>query len=567
MFRAVYSNQIAGVPVGADMATMMQPVNQLSGNNAVMQGFPVTLQDGRTVMYCVPASGSPATTTIGASHPQQQQQQSQQTHFIPFPAAPTGQAWPQASTQDSLSLSQLSADNAASQMWFAANQNGTASGAPASATAAGPLNSAPILMQAPLLMPSFAVDKHPSSVLSYTTNGLSSPGRGVGATAGTNATSNFNASATSIASSSALAAGAAGGNIAMGHLSPASGNPGFQMPVPLPQGHAAAPPQPQACYWINHTTGTVTPMRPEEMTASSMSHSTSVPSYTVAPPPPPAPAPAMPMSVPSASASVSSAPAFFMAPQGAYGGSIVPPFSASLSGTTTYAVPALLPLPPPPVKTLNGLQYQLGELYEGFVKRYNPNRGFGFLTATTHIAFCREDAGGAAESTPSGSATEMPATATVKEVRTAVHVGDIFVHQSYMHMQGFRTLPVGGRVRFRVGYKDGQQTFQAVEVELLPQVLPLNMEIPGFTTMASLANTGDANGAGTMMMLPATELLGGAAAPASQMPQTPSDAPSVVASIQSCGRAVNYTPSDDDGDDEEDQAVIELAFDMYSKFE
>lgn len=202
---------------------------------------------------------------------------------------------------------------------------------------------------------------------------------------------------------------------------------------------------------------------------------------------------------------------------------------------------------------VNGLQYSPHGLYEGYVKRYNPVRGFGFLTAThqlvsqaTNDKKTPSESGDNAVSSSSLSSSSAPALAVaaasgvtqystspippaphhsqpshpgsvgdqsndgeaekgahhhhyasatvhtaggetnkhtdssdketeMRYVRVPLYVGDIFVHQSYVNMHGFRSLPVGGRVRFRVGFLNGQRSFQAVNVELLPQVLPPSM--------------------------------------------------------------------------------------------
>lgn len=238
---------------------------------------------------------------------------------------------------------------------------------------------------------------------------------------------------------------------------------------------------------------------------------------------------------------------------------------------------------PPPVETaasnstttaqqlkVNGTQYSLFALYEGYVKRYNPVRGFGFLTAASQLipiaagpqpepqyfteattlphdrsdmalfehentppqglgmfGGCnsrlhggRKDYDGSrinvftASTTsitdaslatpfnnPHGSTREgdrypyaveggedsphdgtalTNTTSTpdegVRYHRVRTYVGDIFVHQSNVHMKGFRSLPVGGRVRFQVGLLSGQNAFQAINVELLPQTVPAHRQ-------------------------------------------------------------------------------------------
>ena len=215
------------------------------------------------------------------------------------------------------------------------------------------------------------------------------------------------------------------------------------------------PSQPQACFWVNSTTGAIKAMTADEVAvAMSASRGAALPAYAVTP---------LPL------------------PPASFSSSIAPVLATALPGAVPYIPIVAVPSTPPPApKTMNGIQYEHGELYEGFVKRYNPNRGFGFLTATHHIKPDGVAARSSASTTsaPNGNhnLSSASAPASAQECRVPVHLGDIFVHQSYMHMQGFRTLPVGGRVRFRVGYKDGQQTFQAVDVELLPQVVPQSME-------------------------------------------------------------------------------------------
>ncbi|CCW69821.1 unnamed protein product [Phytomonas sp. Hart1] len=240
-----------------------------------------------------------------------------------------------------------------------------------------------------------------------------------------------------------------------------------------------------------------------------------------------------------------------------YGGCVAEPAGLPGAPNTMFAMP-LAPQPLPKLeKRLNGLNYTPGSLYEGYVKRYNPVRGFGFLTAT-HQVFSATDAAlggstttvkelerstteapdlngistesspeisfmpnemdpGAAgdgrptdtlstsllkvgtcmqlepkphslleEMPPDASSTSFPSadsttSASTKSVRSytcvPIKLGDIFVHQSYVEMHGFRTLPVRGRVRFQVSYMEGQSSYQAINVELLPQVVPLDLDL------------------------------------------------------------------------------------------
>ncbi|KPI87236.1 hypothetical protein ABL78_3673 [Leptomonas seymouri] len=237
---------------------------------------------------------------------------------------------------------------------------------------------------------------------------------------------------------------------------------------------------PQGCFWLDSGNGTLKAMTAEEVAAavatSMASHNAAVSAYAMSPPPLSATTATARMMLPDSMASatacsVASAPSF-RAPVG-------PSFAAAVPGGVPYIpIMAMPPSLPPAPKTMNGLQYEYGEVYDGVVKRYNPNRGFGFLTATHHI---KMDGASPADALTAAKSSHHCATSTEPAVmgrRIPVQLGDIFVHQSYMHMQGFRILPVGGRVRFRVGYKDGQQTFQAVDVQLLPQVIPQSIEAP-----------------------------------------------------------------------------------------
>ncbi|EKG05996.1 hypothetical protein TCSYLVIO_002921 [Trypanosoma cruzi] len=148
-----------------------------------------------------------------------------------------------------------------------------------------------------------------------------------------------------------------------------------------------------------------------------------------------------------------------------------------------------------PLSKENGTRYELGEWYEGVVKRYNPMRGFGFLTATHHLKVIspsiplrpQPQQQQRQKSTTTATKTTVPPTTTaggvatqlkkldakdsidtgVKAhvVRTPVSVGDIFVHQSYIQMQGFRALSVGDKVVFRIGVLPGKKAHQAVSVQ------------------------------------------------------------------------------------------------------
>lgn len=150
----------------------------------------------------------------------------------------------------------------------------------------------------------------------------------------------------------------------------------------------------------------------------------------------------------------------------------------------------------------NGSNYELGEWYEGVVKRYNPMRGFGFLTATHHLRVISPPTQQSLQPTASmngttinkgtGVNTTIGATADAKGItmitsevekavdtkkndvsadvqarveRTVVSLGDIFVHQSYIQMQGFRALSIGDRVVFRIGVLHGRKAHQAVSVQ------------------------------------------------------------------------------------------------------
>ncbi|KAG8340550.1 hypothetical protein TRVL_08622 [Trypanosoma vivax] len=119
----------------------------------------------------------------------------------------------------------------------------------------------------------------------------------------------------------------------------------------------------------------------------------------------------------------------------------------------------------------NGTFYEVGEWYEGVVKRYNPMRGFGFLTATHHLRVTSAKKSVAAAGNGDGQCGENTSNAdtsilTLPEVlSTPVKIGDVFVHQSYIQMQGFRSLEVGDRVVFRIGVFQGKNHRQAVSVQ------------------------------------------------------------------------------------------------------
>ncbi|KAG5471352.1 hypothetical protein LSCM1_01436 [Leishmania martiniquensis] len=531
MFRAVYSNPLALVPASNSMSAGPPPMplgQPYSSCAQVMQGYPVALSGGRAV-YCVPAMNEGSL---------------QQVSYFP----PAAQCWSSTSTASSAQP----AAEAYSSVLFA----------PCTSSANVSASGSPTLLQPILSAPTFSTDKqlpppissHPSSTLSRMTRDVSFSGE---------ATTALDASTTSVTSSNVGSSAAAGtatvANGTMASMGVSSALPCFQMALPLSAGTmtavAASPQQPQACFWVNHATGALTPMRAEDMVAiGETSASTCMHSYAV-PPPPPVTSPST-----SASTSATSVSPYLTAAQvSSFGGAMMPSFSPSLSGSTAFVLPALPPPPPPPAKILNGLQYQLGELYEGVVKRYNPNRGFGFLTATSHITVSNDNTAGSANgpSPVSSSPAASPVSGTAeaeapKEHHTPVHLGDIFVHQSSMHMEGFRTLPVGGRVRFRIGYKDGQQTLHAVDVELLPQVLPPNLEVAS-TAMskqeAEIAGLGEAIGSTTSMPR--------AAQPATCVSEKASKG------LPSDAYAINCTPSDVD-DEKGDEPLIELAYDMCS---
>ncbi|KAG8343409.1 hypothetical protein TRVL_05763 [Trypanosoma vivax] len=126
-----------------------------------------------------------------------------------------------------------------------------------------------------------------------------------------------------------------------------------------------------------------------------------------------------------------------------------------------------------PSRHCNGMMYELGGWYEGVVKRYNPMRGFGFLTATHHLRVVpsgrspcstREKGCSAGDGSSMGDNSGKPDTYP-RLVSTPVTVGDVFVHQSYIQMQGFRALSIGDRVVFRIGVLDGKKAHQAVSVQ------------------------------------------------------------------------------------------------------
>ncbi|TPP41483.1 Cold-shock DNA-binding domain family protein [Leishmania donovani] len=479
MFHAVYSNPVTSVPASNRMIAGPQPLPpQLphSSGSQMMRDCPLSLNDGRTVIYCVPAKNEASLQQV--------------SYFRTL-----GQRW-----------SSASADNTAQRT---AETHSTVCFASCASGANGGAGGSPVLLQPAMGLPAFVTDKQqlpsmvaqPSPTLSRLTSGLCSTSEG---------TTTFGASTTSVTSST-VGSGAATGTAAttngsMSHTSTSPGLPGFQMSVSLPTSAitavAAPPQQPQTCFWLSHTTGALTPIRKEDM----MAISDTIPTYLMAP-------------------QVSS-----------FGGAMVQAFSESLSGSTAFS---------------------------GFVKRYNPNRGFGFLTATAHVTMVNDGSNSdSVTGTPIASlnatTTAVPTTReaeTPKEHRTPVHLGDIFVHQSSMQMEGFRTLPVGGRVRFRIGYKDGQQTLQAVSVELLPQVLPPNVE------MASSASSTQQTAAAVPNQKTESMASWSQAAP-----------PSICAGDSSVnarrleGCAINFA-SEDDGDHKDDEPLIELAYDMYASFE
>ncbi|AAZ11042.1 'Cold-shock' DNA-binding domain containing protein, putative [Trypanosoma equiperdum] len=149
--------------------------------------------------------------------------------------------------------------------------------------------------------------------------------------------------------------------------------------------------------------------------------------------------------------------------------------------------PAPPPPPPPPIAAVvsrhgNGMMYGLGEWYEGIVKRYNPMRGFGFLTATHHLQVTSPSGGsgtfsdGNADGRSQQQQQTTPPQPTLE--RTPVAVGDVFVHQSYIRMHGFRALSAGDRVAFRVGKLPGKDANQAVSVQLLATARPVLPSTP-----------------------------------------------------------------------------------------
>ncbi|CCW71584.1 unnamed protein product [Phytomonas sp. Hart1] len=237
-----------------------------------------------------------------------------------------------------------------------------------------------------------------------------------------------------------------------------------------------------------------------------------------------------------------------------YSGSVAESAGLTSVTNTVFTVPIESQALPNLDKRVNGLNYTPDCLYEGYVKRYNPVRGFGFLTATHQVVPTPDPASGESTTTakefersgtegldpndisresshevsfmlheadpclggdvqladvltaafldvnnyvehepkpqpfpnrvlPRSSSTSLPSvfTSTDKKsvkscTRVPINPGDIFVHQTYLNMNGFRTLPVGGRVRFRVSFMKGHKSFQAISVQLLPQVMPPGMD-------------------------------------------------------------------------------------------
>ncbi|KPA78908.1 hypothetical protein ABB37_05972 [Leptomonas pyrrhocoris] len=428
-------------------------------NATMFQGFPMTMNDGRAVVYLVP---SPAT-----AFPVPQSQPWWQANGSPMLSAALGCGKPDHLTPTWPSPSAFSPNTSCSSQQTLPTTSETHQ-AP-SALLAGP--------------PPYAGDK-----LAAASSSVSSSVNGSATTQRQSAALSVNGVSTARASGcdTSTTSNVSGGN--------GTASSTAVCPSVMPSASSLPPPAQasQRCFWVDSATGAMKAMTSEElaaaMTADVGSPSAAVPAYAMPPPPPP-------------TGAIASAAAYSVVPPMPFDTTIGPVFSAAMPGALPFIPIVAMPPPPPAPKAVNGLQYEHGETYEGFVKRYNPNRGFGFLTATHHM---KADSASSTSASLTGSLTAAPSSSygsnstapPVKERRIPVHVGDIFVHQSYMHMQGFRTLPVGGRVRFRVGYKDGQQTFQAVDVELLPQVVPQNMETsatPAASPNAANASTPSAD--------------------------------------------------------------------------
>ncbi|KEG05914.1 hypothetical protein DQ04_17361000 [Trypanosoma grayi] len=151
-------------------------------------------------------------------------------------------------------------------------------------------------------------------------------------------------------------------------------------------------------------------------------------------------------------------------------------------GGVTGMLPRASAAPPHQSMHDNGTMYKLGEWYEGVVKRYNPMRGFGFLTATHHLRVVSPQTATATSTSSqpetTGTGEEAQKTPQAQVVRTPVSLGDVFVHQSYIQMDGFRSLSIGDRVVFRIGILPGKKAHQAVSVQRLNDVGTGGAEAP-----------------------------------------------------------------------------------------
>lgn len=143
--------------------------------------------------------------------------------------------------------------------------------------------------------------------------------------------------------------------------------------------------------------------------------------------------------------------------------------------------------PPAKPTRVNGVRYTFGALYEGRVKRYNPQRGFGFLTASHQLIPLSPS-----PSASSAAVARLPdcvgrpyclhahdvvTIGNGKFHRVPVNLGDIFVHLQKLTLSEdpqtaalmAAALTSGTRVRFTTDACDDQQNYQAVNVVLLPK--------------------------------------------------------------------------------------------------
>ncbi|CBH13874.1 hypothetical protein, conserved [Trypanosoma brucei gambiense DAL972] len=224
--------------------------------------------------------------------------------------------------------------------------------------------------------------------------------------------------------------------------------------------------------------GNVHQFHPHPQQHPTMSGNSSINSTSNMSPLPPGAMPACAWNLSMSPPPPSSQPIYVVLPHGPAptAGGPMPPGAALTAARAPSSLPTTLPS-----RRGNGMMYQLGEWYEGVVKRYNPMRGFGFLTATHHLQVIPPDVDNRAGSVSDADGQNSQQTASPPQatlLRTPVTVGDVFVHQSYIRMQGFRALSTGDRVAFRVGKLPGKDANQAVSVQLLSTAKPATGATP-----------------------------------------------------------------------------------------